>query len=36
MRALKYRLEDGTVVNTLREAQASGQSYTTFLVEVKG
>jgi len=27
MRALKYRLADGTVVNTWAEAKASGQKY---------
>lgn len=27
MRALKYKLADGTIVNTLAEAKASGQKY---------
>lgn len=30
MRALKYRLADGTVVTTWAEAKASGQKYTEF------
>ena len=29
MRALKYKLADGTIVNTLAEAQASGQTWVT-------
>ena len=31
MRALKYKLADGTIVNTLAEAQASGQKWVTVL-----
>ena len=31
MRALHYRLENGTIVKTLAEAKASGQKYTPFM-----
>ena len=34
MRALKYKLADGTIVNTLAEAQASGQTWVTVLETV--
>lgn len=34
MRALLYRLADGTVVNTLEKAKASGQKYEEFLKKV--
>lgn len=34
MRALKYRLTNGTVVTTLKEAQSSGQGYATFLENI--
>ena len=30
MRALKYKLEDGTVVTTWAEAKESGQKYKEF------
>ena len=35
MRALKYRLENGTVVNSMSQAKASGQEYEVFLEEVR-
>ena len=35
MRALKYKLADGTIVNTLAEAQASGQTWVTVLETVQ-
>ena len=35
MRALKYRLENGTVVNSMLQAKASGQKYEVFLEEVR-
>ena len=35
MRALKYRLENGTVVNSMSQAEASGQKYEVFLEEIK-
>ena len=35
MRALKYRLENGTVVNSMSQAKASGQKYEAFLEEVR-
>ncbi len=35
MRALKYRLADGTVVNTMAEAKASGQHYETFMEPIR-
>ena len=35
MRALKYRLENGTVVNSMSQANASGQKYEVFLEEVR-
>ena len=34
MRALKYRLENGTVVNSMSQANASGQKYEVFGEEV--
>ena len=35
MRALKYRLENGTVVNSMSQAKASGQKYELFAEKVK-
>ena len=35
MRALKYKLEDGTVVNSMSQAKASGQKYEVFLEEIR-
>ena len=35
MRALKYRLENGTVVNSISQAKASGQKYEVFLEEIR-
>ena len=35
MRALKYRLENGTVVNSMSQAEASGQKYKVFMEEVR-
>ena len=36
MRALKYKLENGTVVNSMPQAKASGQKYKVFLEEIRG
>ena len=35
MRALKYRLENGTVVNSMSQAEASGHKYEVFLEEIR-
>ena len=35
MRALKYKLADGTIVNTMSQAKASGQEYEVFMEEVR-
>ena len=35
MRALKYRLENVTVVNSMSQAEASGQKYEVFLEEIR-
>ena len=35
MRALVYKLNDGTTVRTMAEAKESGQQYTTEMEEVK-
>lgn len=35
MRALKYRLENGTVVNSMSQANASGQKYEVFFEEIR-
>ena len=35
MRTLKYRLENGTVVNSMSQAKASGQKYEVFLEEIR-
>ena len=35
MRALKYKLENGTVVNLMSQAKASGQKYEVFLEEIR-
>ena len=35
MRALKYRLENRTVVNSMSQAEASGQKYKVFLEEIR-
>lgn len=35
MRALKYRLENGIVVNSMSQAEASGQKYEVFFEEVR-
>ena len=34
MRALKYKLENGTVVNLMSQAKASGQKYEVLLEEI--
>ena len=35
MRALKYRLKNGTVGNSMSQAEASGQKYEVFLEEIR-
>ena len=35
MRALKYRLKNGTVVNSMSQAKASGQKYEILLEEIR-
>ena len=35
MRTLKYRLENGTVVNSMPQAKASGQKYEVFLEKIR-
>lgn len=35
MRALKFQLANGTVVNTMEEAQTSGQAYKEIMVPIK-
>ena len=35
MRALKYRLENGTIVNSMSQVKASGQKYEIFLEEIR-
>ena len=35
MRALKYRLENGTIVNSMSQAEASGQKYEVLLEEIR-
>ena len=35
MRALKYRLENGTIVNSMSQAEASGQKYEILLEEIR-
>ena len=35
MRALKYRLENGTVVNSMSQAEASDQKYEVFLERIR-
>ena len=35
MRALRYKLENGTVVNSMSHAKASGQRYEVFLEEIR-
>ena len=35
MRALKYKLENGTIVNSMSQAKASGQKYEVFLEEIR-
>ena len=35
MRALKYRLENGTIVNSMSQAKASGQKYEPFVEKVE-
>ena len=35
MRALKYKLENGTVVNLMSQAKASGQKYKVLLEEIR-
>ena len=35
MRALRYRLEDGTVVNSMSQVEASGQKYEVFLERIR-
>ena len=35
IRALKYKLENGTVVNLMSQAKASGQKYEVLLEEIR-
>ena len=35
MRALRYKLENGTVVNSMLQAKASGQKYEVFVEEIR-
>ena len=35
MRALTYKLNDGTIVYTMTEAKASGQKYTEQMEDIK-
>ena len=35
MRVLKYRLKNGTVVNSMSQAKASGQKYEILLEEIR-
>lgn len=35
MRALRYRLENGTVVNSISQAEASGQKYEVSMEKVR-
>ena len=35
MRALRYRLENGAVANSMPQAKASGQKYEVFLKEIR-
>ena len=35
MRALKYRLENGTIVNSMSQAKASGQRYEPFAEKIE-
>ena len=35
MRVLKYRLKNGTVVNSISQAKASGQKYEILLEEIR-
>ena len=35
MRALRYRLENRTVVKSISQAKASGQKYEVFLEEIR-
>ena len=35
MRALKYKLENGTVVNLMSQVKASGQKYEVLLEEIR-
>ena len=35
MRALKYKLVDETIVNSMSQAEASGQKYEAFLEEIR-
>ena len=35
MRTLKYRLENGTIVNLMSQAKASGQKYEVFFEEIR-
>ena len=35
MRTLKYGLENGTVVNSMLQANASGQKYEVFFEEIR-
>ena len=35
MRALRYRLENGTDVKSISQAKASGQKYEVFLEEIR-
>ena len=35
MRTLKYRLENGTIVNSMSQAEASSQKYKVILEEIR-
>ena len=35
MRALKYRLENGTIVNSMSQAKANGQKYEVFVEKIR-
>lgn len=35
MRALRYRLENGTIVNSMSKAKASSQKYEVFFEEIR-
>ena len=35
MRALKYRLENGNIVNSMSQAEASGQKYEVIIEKIR-